>query len=43
MYQCKDLLQKITYQCIRGKEDVSVSEVVYDSRKITKNCYNFCE
>ena len=42
MYQCKDLLQKITYQCIRGKEDVSVSEVVYDSRKITKNCMFIC-
>ena len=42
MYQCKDLLQKITYQSIRGKEDVSVSEVVYDSRKITKNCMFIC-
>ena len=42
MHQCKDLLQKITYQCIRGKEDVSVNEVVYDSRKITKNCMFIC-
>lgn len=42
MYQCKDLLQRIDYTCIRGTIDVSVSEVVYDSRKITKNCMFIC-
>ena len=42
MYQCKELLQKIDYQCIRGNADVVVSEVVYDSRKITKDCLFIC-
>lgn len=42
MYQCKELLQKIDYQCIRGNADTLVSEVVYDSRKITKDCLFIC-
>lgn len=42
MYQCKELLQKIDYQCIRGDADTLVSEVVYDSRKITKDCLFIC-
>ena len=42
MYQCKELLQKIDYKCIKGNADVAVSEVVYDSRKITKNCMFIC-
>jgi len=42
MYQCKELLQKIDYTCIRGSVDTIVSEVVYDSRKITKDCLFIC-
>ena len=42
MYQCKELLQKIDYTCIRGSVDTSVSEVVYDSRKIKKDCMFIC-
>ena len=42
MYQCKALLQKISWECIRGNADRTVSEVVYDSRKITRDCLFIC-
>ena len=42
MYQCKELLQKIDYTCIRGSVETCISEVVYDSRKITKGCLFIC-
>lgn len=42
MYQCRDLLKGITYECIRGSVDVEVSEVVNDSRKIAKDCLFLC-
>lgn len=42
MYQCKDLLKGITYECIRGSMDVEVSEVVNDSRKVTEGCLFLC-
>lgn len=39
---CKDLLGKVPYTVIRGDENTSISEVVYDSRKITKDCMFIC-
>lgn len=42
MYQCRDLLKGITYECIRGSVDVEVSEVVNDSRKIAEGCLFLC-
>lgn len=42
MFQCKELLKGFAYQCIRGSVDVSVSEVVNDSRKVTEGCLFLC-
>ncbi|MBD5392899.1 MAG: UDP-N-acetylmuramoyl-L-alanyl-D-glutamate--2,6-diaminopimelate ligase [Lachnospiraceae bacterium] len=42
MFQCEDLLKGLSYQCIRGSMDKSISEVVYDSRKISKDCLFIC-
>ena len=42
MFQCKELLKGITYECIKGTVDKEVSEVVYDSRKIVKDCLFIC-
>ena len=42
MFQCKELLKGITYECIKGTVDREVSQVVYDSRKIVKDCLFIC-
>lgn len=42
MYQCKELLNGFEYECIKGSTDVKISEVVNDSRKITKDCLFIC-
>lgn len=42
MVQCEALLQEISYTCIRGKTDCMITDVVYDSRKIKKNCMFVC-
>lgn len=42
MTTCRELLTKTDYQCIQGNVDCTVSEVVYDSRKITQNCMFIC-
>lgn len=42
MYQCRELLGGFEYQCIKGSTDVEISEVVNDSRKITKDCLFIC-
>ena len=42
MYSCKALLKGLDYQCIKGSVDINVSEVVNDSRKITKDCLFIC-
>lgn len=42
MFQCKELLKGITYECTKGTVDKQVSEVVYDSRKIVKECLFIC-
>lgn len=42
MCHCRDLLRGFDYECIKGSTDVDVSEVVNDSRKITKGCLFVC-
>jgi UDP-N-acetylmuramoyl-L-alanyl-D-glutamate--2,6-diaminopimelate ligase len=42
MYNCKDLLRGFDYECIKGSVEVDISEVVNDSRKITKDCLFIC-
>lgn len=42
MFQCADLLKGLSYQCVRGSLNKSVSEVVYDSRKISRDCLFIC-
>ncbi len=42
MYQCRELLRGLEYECIKGSTDVEISEVVNDSRKITKDCLFIC-
>jgi UDP-N-acetylmuramoyl-L-alanyl-D-glutamate--2,6-diaminopimelate ligase len=42
MYICEDLLRGFDYECIKGSAEVGVSEVVNDSRKITKDCLFIC-
>lgn len=42
MFRCEELLKGLSYECVQGSVDRSVSEVVYDSRKISKNCLFIC-
>ena len=42
MYTCEALLNGIEFECTKGSLDVMVSEVVNDSRKITKDCLFIC-
>lgn len=37
-----DLLCKLDYECIQGRTDLEVGQVVYDSRKITEGCLFIC-
>lgn len=41
-WTCKELLDGLSYECIRGSLDERVSEVVMDSRKMTKGCMFLC-
>lgn len=37
-----DLLSKLDYKLINGSIDVEISDIVYDSRKVKKNCVFVC-
>ena len=37
-----DLVEKIEYECIQGNTDTHVTEVVYDSRKVSPGCLFIC-
>lgn len=37
-----ELIRDIKYECIKGKEDREVSCVIYDSRKLCKDCVFVC-
>lgn len=36
------LVERLQYKCVKGTMDVSVSEVVFDSRKVVKDCIFVC-
>lgn len=38
----KELLEGIVYRCVKGSTDTEITELVYDSRKITKGCLFVC-
>lgn len=40
--RCEELLEGLSYECIRGKKDREITEVVYDSRKISEGCLFIC-
>lgn len=42
MVQLNSLLKNISYECIRGTEEVEINELVYDSRKVTEGCLFVC-
>jgi len=42
MKKLKALLEKLEYKCIKGNEDIEISEVIYDSRKVTKDSLFIC-
>lgn len=42
MFQCEELLKGLSYQCVRGSMNKSINEVVYDSRKISRDCLFIC-
>lgn len=42
MYSCRQLLENLKYECVRGTVDTEVSQVVYDSRKVTPGCLFIC-
>jgi len=42
MIELKKLLERLEYECIQGNEDIFISEVVYDSRKVTEDCLFIC-
>lgn len=42
MSRLKELLSKLEYQCVRGTEDIEITEVVYDSRKVTPGSLFIC-
>ena len=37
MTELKKLLERLEYECIQGNTDISISELVYDSRKAAKD------
>ncbi|MBQ9140263.1 MAG: UDP-N-acetylmuramoyl-L-alanyl-D-glutamate--2,6-diaminopimelate ligase, partial [Lachnospiraceae bacterium] len=42
MIELKKLLEKIEYKCEQGSIDILISEVVYDSRKVSEDCLFLC-
>ena len=42
MIKLETLLENVTYQCIQGDKNIEVTDVIYDSRKISKGCLFIC-
>lgn len=40
--KCVELLKGFEYECVRGSIETEVTEVVNDSRKVSKNCLFLC-
>lgn len=39
---CRDLLENLEYEVIRGSVDIEINEVVNDSRKVSEGCLFLC-
>ena len=37
-----DLLEKLDYKCTQGSVDIEITDVIYDSRKVTNGCLFIC-
>ena len=42
MFRCKDLVEKLDYEVVQGLLDREVTDVVYDSRKVSEGCLYIC-
>lgn len=42
MTKLKTLLERLDYECVQGNADISVAELVYDSRKVSKKDVFVC-
>lgn len=42
MTELKKLLERLDYECVQGTADISVAELVYDSRKVSKDDVFVC-
>ncbi|MBQ7775991.1 MAG: UDP-N-acetylmuramoyl-L-alanyl-D-glutamate--2,6-diaminopimelate ligase [Lachnospiraceae bacterium] len=42
MIELRKLLERVEYECVQGSADIQVSEVVYDSRKVSDGCLFIC-
>ena len=42
MKNIKDLLERLDYTVVQGSLDGDITELVYDSRKVTKDCIFVC-
>lgn len=42
MKNLKNLLAGISYECVQGTLDREVTDIIYDSRKVTKDCLFVC-
>ena len=42
MFRCKDLVEKLEYEVVQGLLDREVTDVVYDSRKVSEGCLYIC-
>ena len=42
MMELRYLLERIEYECIQGSVEVQISEIVYDSRKVSEDCLFIC-
>lgn len=40
--KCKELLEGLAFECIRGNADTEVKEVVYNSKEISEGCLFIC-
>ena len=42
MAELRYLLEKLEYEVVQGSLDIQITEVVYDSRKVTEGCLFIC-
>lgn len=42
MIRLSSLLKNLQYECLSGNTEIEVSEVIYDSRKVSQNCLFIC-